>query len=276
MYETLIDPYQLIQAKLTGFANEAVLMLPNLIAGLAVLALATVIARWLRRRVAELAERRNRGDLGDLFASFTWLVTLAAGILIAASIIFPSITPGSLFASLGIGSVAIGFAFRDILQNLFAGVLIIITRPFRRGDYIVVTQSETVFEGIVELIQNRATVIRQADNRLVLIPNSVLYVSPVVVDAVNQFTRDEMPFEVAQTDDPQTEELDAIAAVKEVAGVLAEPPPRLLVELADGTNLTGRIRWFTRAAGAEKEYVRSRVARALAQQQRARRQEGEV
>jgi small conductance mechanosensitive channel len=261
MYETLLDPYRLIQAKLTGFANQAVLLLPNIVAALAMLLAAWAFSRWLRQRAIRFASRRNRADLGDLFGSIAALAVMTAGIMIAASIVFPGITPGSLFASLGIGSVAIGFAFRDILQNLFAGVLIIVTRPFRRGDYIATAG----FEGIVEDIQNRATLIRQADNRLVLLPNSVLYVSPVVVDSSATFTRDEMAFDLLPNADPQTDEAETIAAVAAVKGVLAQPAPRLLVELSKGKELKGRIRWFTRNAGAEKEYVRSRVARVLSQ-----------
>lgn len=267
MYETLLDPYKLIEAKLTGFANQAVLMLPNLIAGLTVILIAWALSRWLRARLSRVAASRNRSDLGELIGSFAALLTVTAGVLIAASIIFPSITPGSLFASLGIGSVAIGFAFRDILQNLFAGVLIIVTRPFRHGDYIVAAG----FEGTVEQIQNRATLIRQADNRLVLLPNSVLYVSPVVVDGKDRFTRDQVAFTLAGSADREAQHEALIEAVCQVDGVLEKPRPRVLAELTGGDLLKGRLRWFTLAAGAEKEYVRSRVTLVVAGWVRERR-----
>ncbi|MFC7543286.1 mechanosensitive ion channel family protein [Siccirubricoccus deserti] len=73
-----------------------------------------------------------------------------------------------LFNLLGIGGVAIGFAFRDVLQNLLAGVLILLTRPFRIGDQIRHGEQE----GTVEDIWIRATVLRTYDNRRILIPNA--------------------------------------------------------------------------------------------------------
>ena len=80
-------------------------------------------------------------------------------VLVAMTIIFPSVRPVDLLATLGVGSVAIGFAFKDVLQNLLAGMLILVRQPFRRGDQIVAG----TFEGTVEHIQARATLIHTYD-----------------------------------------------------------------------------------------------------------------
>ena len=79
---------------------------------------------------------------------------------------------------LGIGSVAIGFAFRDILQNFLAGILLLVTQPFRIGDQIVASN----YEGTVEDIQTRATFIRTYDGRHVVVPNADLFTDTVVVN----------------------------------------------------------------------------------------------
>lgn len=68
-------------------------------------------------------------------------------------IAIPGFTPSQLVSALGIGSVAIGFAFKDIFQNLLSGVLILLGEPFRIGDDIIVNG----MEGTVEDIQIRAT-----------------------------------------------------------------------------------------------------------------------
>jgi small conductance mechanosensitive channel len=80
------------------------------------------------------------------------------GLLVALIIVFPSFKVGDVVQLLGIGGVAIGFAFRDILQNFLAGLLLLITEPFRLNDQIVVGN----FEGTVEKIQTRATLIRSS------------------------------------------------------------------------------------------------------------------
>ena len=75
------------------------------------------------------------------------------GVLIGLVIAIPGFTPAQLMSALGIGSVAIGFAFKDIFQNLLSGVLILLSEPFKIGDDIIVNG----MEGTVEDIQIRAT-----------------------------------------------------------------------------------------------------------------------
>lgn len=64
------------------------------------------------------------------------------GLLVALSIVIPTCRAGDLMQWLGIGGVAIGFAFHDILQNFLAGILLLLTEPFRIGDQIIVRQFE--------------------------------------------------------------------------------------------------------------------------------------
>jgi small conductance mechanosensitive channel len=89
----------------------------------------------------------------------------------------PSFQAGDLVKILGVGSVAIGFAFQNILQNFLAGVLLLLQEPFRLGDCITITG----FEGKVEDIQTRATIISTSDGHRIVIPNAVLFTNPVVV-----------------------------------------------------------------------------------------------
>ena len=93
------------------------------------------------------------------------------GILIGLVIAVPGFTPGQLMSALGIGSVAIGFAFKDIFQNLLSGVLILLSEPFKIGDDIIVNG----MEGTVEDIQIRATFLRSPDGRRIVIPNATVY-----------------------------------------------------------------------------------------------------
>jgi small-conductance mechanosensitive channel len=70
-----------------------------------------------------------------------WAVILA-GLLLAATIVVPTLKVGDLVAGLGISSIAIGFAFKDILQNWLAGLLILLRQPFDIGDQIEVSGHE--------------------------------------------------------------------------------------------------------------------------------------
>src|SRR3712207_1159673 len=92
-------------------------MLPNL--GIAaVVLLLFLIAAWASRfAVTRVFRRRGQRDLGDLLGGFAKWSLIAFGLLIVATIVFPSIKPSDALATLGIGSIAVGFAFKDILQN---------------------------------------------------------------------------------------------------------------------------------------------------------------
>src|SRR5690242_13054378 len=82
---------------------------------------------------------------------FFWWAIILFGLLVIAAIVFPSVKPADVLATLGIGSVAIGFAFKDILQNWLSGLLILYRQPFCQGDQIV----SGSFEGTVEAIEAR-------------------------------------------------------------------------------------------------------------------------
>jgi small-conductance mechanosensitive channel len=156
---------------------------------------------------------------------------------------------------LGIGSVAIGFAFRDILQNFLAGLLLLIRRPFRRGDQIVVKE----FEGTVEHIESRATYIKTYDGRQVIIPNAEIYTSPVIVNTAFELRRDEYVVGIGYGDDLAAA-CDAFEnAIAAQDGVLDDPAPEALPwELAEST-VDVKLRWWTRSQRADQVHVRARV-----------------
>jgi small-conductance mechanosensitive channel len=86
-----------------------------------------------------------------------------------------NITP--IIAGLGLGGFALGFALRDAISNLLAGLLIIIYRPFSKGDYISVAGSK----GKVEEINLRYTVLDTGEGEIALIPNQMIVSKPVTV-----------------------------------------------------------------------------------------------
>jgi len=121
------------------------------------------------------------------------------GLLIALVISVPGFTPGQLMSALGIGSVAIGFAFKDIFQNLLSGILILLSEPFRIGDDIIVNG----LEGTVEDIQIRATYLRSPDGRRILIPNATVYTSSITVNTAYPRRRCNFDVGISYEDDAQ-------------------------------------------------------------------------
>ena len=212
------------------------------------LALFTFIVFYIGGRIAKSLVRRateRRGHLrgaGIAMGRLAQGLVLLMGILVALSVALPTFKPGDIIELLGIGSVAIGFAFRDILQNFLAGILILLTRPFRIGDQIVTS----TYEGTVEDIQTRATFIRTYDGRRVVIPNANLFTEKVVVNTAFDERRIEYDIGIGYGDDPEEAKRLVLEAMRETAGVLDEPAPDALVMELAPSNVMVRARWWIR------------------------------
>jgi len=254
-----VDAYRILSERADAFAAGVVYHLPNVLAGLVLLLLAWAAGGLVARSVRAIARRRGRPDLGAVLGSLAKGLFFILALLVVAAIVFPSVEPADILAALGIGSVAIGFAFKDILQNLLAGLLLLIRRPFRRGDQIVVRD----FEGTVDRIESRATMITTYDGRQVIIPNSDIYTSPVVVNTAFAKRRDEYEVGIGYGDDPAEAAAAFAEAIAGVEGVLPDPSPECLPwSLAESTvNL--RARWWTDSARTEQVHVRAGVVLAL-------------
>jgi small-conductance mechanosensitive channel len=158
--------------------NEAVSLLPNIILGFLIFVVFLLIgsvAKSLTRRYVR--GRRTHQAMAILFGRLVHTSIVVVGFLIAFSVIAPSFHAADLIKLLGIGTVAIGFAFQNILQNFLAGILLLLQEPFCLGDFISVTG----IEGNVSDIQARATILTTKEGREVVIPNAVIFTNPVAV-----------------------------------------------------------------------------------------------
>lgn len=183
-------------------------------------------ARGVRRVIAHFTEsRRKHRNVGLVLGRLAEGGIMFLGVLVALVIAIPSFQPAQLIQLLGISGVAIGFAFRDILQNFLAGILILLTEPFRIGDQIVVNS----FEGTVEEIQTRATTIRTYDGRRVVIPNSNLFTESVIVNTAFENRRLQYDIGIGYGDDIAHAQDVIRKALATVHGVMTDQPPEALV-----------------------------------------------
>ena len=104
---------------------------------LIIASIVTIILTWVVSKLVgwflhfALQKRKIRGGLKDLFYQLATIAVWVVGLLFAAIIAFPGMTPTKALSFLGLGTVAIGFAFKDIFENFFAGILILWGYPFR-------------------------------------------------------------------------------------------------------------------------------------------------
>lgn len=227
--------------RLQSMLNGIIASLPNIVLAFLVLLFFYFVGKFARlgvRRVLSPSNKRRGVEivLGRLLSG----LLIFFGVLVGLSIVIPSFRFGDLVQLLGISSVAIGFAFKDILQNYLAGILILITEPFRIGDQII----SGVFEGTVEDIQIRSTHLKTYDGRRIVIPNSLLYTDTVIVNTAYASRRVEYDVGIGYGDDPKAAKECILAALKSNENVLQTPAPEAFIVALDDFSVKIRIRWW--------------------------------
>ena len=241
MLDDKVNEYQTIMTSANHLLQQMISRIPYLIVASLVFVIFWVLSIFFKKAVTRiLGSRKHHQNLVTVFRRVGSALILFLGFMVAMIIAVPSFTPGKLIGALGIGSVAIGFAFKDIFQNLLSGILLLLSEPFRIGDQIISGN----FEGTVEDIQIRATTIRTYDGRKVVIPNSQLYTSTMTVNTAYSQRRLEFDVGIGYENniiDAQRVILSVLKAAPTVSK-LAEPSV-IATALAD-SSVVLRVRWF--------------------------------
>lgn len=211
----------------------------------AVLLATALVVSWLVRRVITRAVRRGDGDeLGARLVGrlITYVIMIVGIVAALGSLQVRGL--GAVLAALGVFGVAIAFAMKDILENLISGMFLQMSRPFRRGD----TVSTAGFEGTIEDITLRTVQLTSFDGELVLIPSATVYKNPIT-----NFTRMGRRRALVDVTVPHDIEVEraksvALAAVRSLGHVRADPEPAVLVTSFAGGGTTLSVRaWFDTA-----------------------------
>ena len=255
----MANAQSILWGKLTYVYTSLIELLPNVVAGLVVLVVFVAGSFLADRGVTRGFHARGQYDLGHLLGGFTRWSLVFFGFLVAATIIFPSVKPSDVLGALGVGSVAIGFAFKDILQNWFAGLLLLLREPFKRGDQIVIN----AFEGTVEHIRARATTIKTYDGRRVVIPNSDIYTQPVTVNTAYPTVRSSYDVGIGYGDDIEAARSVVLDALDGLEGIMHDPQPEVIPWDLAGSSVNLRVRWWTQSPRIKVVLARGRVIAAV-------------
>lgn len=228
---------------LDNMIDSTLSRLPHLAIAILVFAVFFILAKVVRSFIRSTTAERESANVGKVLGRLAQWVLIFVGLMVAVAVIAPSVTPAKLLTTLGVGGVAIGFAFKDILQNFMAGILILLREPFSVGDQIVSGDHE----GTVESIETRATIIKTYDGQRVVIPNSQIYTNPVVVKTAHDTHRSQYDVGIGYGDDLREAAKVMLKAIENSDGVLSEPAPEILaVELA-GSSVNLRARWWSKS-----------------------------
>ncbi len=162
-------------AELEKFIADGIVFLPKLAGAIVIFLIFWVVSLLLKGTVTRYGKRvRLNDDVRDLLARVVRISILVIGLVTALGTI--NVDVSAMVAGLGLTGFALGFALQDIISNMLAGVLILMHRPFRRGNYIKIGDKE----GTVIDMDLRYTTL-QRDNLKILIPNSTLFKDAITI-----------------------------------------------------------------------------------------------
>lgn len=249
---------------LRGLWTDFLERLPLIFVGILVLFLTGIVDRFGSIVVRRSARKTGlRTSLQDLLVQLTTFGTWVAGITVAAIVIFPGMTPAKLLTVLGLGSVALGFAFKDIFENFFAGILILWRFPFDRGDFIECNG----IEGQVEDVTIRMTQIRQVDGPLIVVPNAVLFKNPVNVLTSQSLRRTSVICGIAYHENVDESRRFIEEAVEACPTVASSRPVEVFASEFADSSVNFEVTWWTGSTPLEirrsRDEVIANVKRAL-------------
>ena len=233
--------YQQVVQTTNDLGTDLVQRTPYFVAALIVFAIFWLLSIIFKKAIHKLLGARQRHqNLVKVFQRVGGALILFIGFMIAMVIAIPGFTPAKLIGALGIGSVAIGFAFKDIFQNLLSGILLLLSEPFRIGDQIISGD----YEGTVEDIKIRATTIKTYDGRQVVIPNSDLYTSALTVNTAYKQRRLQVAVGIGYDDDIEGAKAEIIRALEDATTVSRIQKPSVIATGFGDSSIDLMVRWF--------------------------------
>jgi len=189
-----------------------------------------IVLEYLEKNIIDRTKTKVDDIIFNLLHKFSGAIIYATAVILALDVLGVNVMP--FIAGAGVAGIAIGFAAKDTLSNLIAGVLLIIDRPFEIGDRIEVWSAPagSATWGDVIDIGLRATKIKTTDHIIIIIPNNEIMTRDIVnYTSISTKIRVRINVGVAyDTDIEKAKEL-----IRDVAGQAAwiskEPPPKVVV-----------------------------------------------
>ena len=240
-----MDAFQPAVETLRGWLTDIVHTLPHIIAAsiafLFFLMLATIIHRKLKIPLERMFRKSHSADiLAKISDCLIYYLCIAVGVLLAASILGLETIFTSMLASVGVVGLVAGYAFKDVAANFFAGAVLSLRRPFKKGDLIEVAETF----GSVTDIDLFYTTILTRDGQIVYAPNQSIYASPIVNYSALGARRIVLSTGVSYGDDLEQVREIALETIKSFKFLKPDEPIDLFFTDIGGSSYNFQLRYW--------------------------------
>ncbi len=248
----LSDIQATLQSVLTVF-------LPKVVGVLVLLSVSWIVSKWLKKRVSRLVAQRLDETLAYFFGSLVKYAVLTMALLGCLSIFGFETT--SFAALIGVAGLAVGLALQGTLSNFSSGIMLLIFRPFKIGDFV----SAGGVTGTIVEINLFSTLFDSPDNRRIFVPNGSIYGSTIENITFHDTRRLDVEVGTDYSADIRHTREVFLNAVKNLDGVLAEPAPAAILKGLGGSSIDWSVRAWANTSefGSVREAATESVKNAL-------------
>lgn len=211
--------------KIQEMFNSLIRSLPIVLVAILTIIVFWLIGQWAGNRGTWLHRLGFTELAADLGERIIRILIVGIGFLIALQILDATALVGALLGVAGVFGLAVGFAFRNIVENYLAGVLLSARNPFSIGDAIKIGE----FTGNVVRLTSRDTVLMTGDGNHLRIPNSTMITSVMTNFSRNPLRRFEFKITISANVDLSTARRLGLTILQQMPGLLAEPAPQVLI-----------------------------------------------
>lgn len=246
-----------VAERLLENAYRLLASLPLLLVAAVLVVAAAFMGSWLSRRaVFDRVSRRNP-FLKDLTrTTVRWVVT-GLGVLAALELLDATALVGAVLGTAGILGVALGFAFKEILENYLAGILMSVRQPFALRDHVVIDGNE----GIVVSLTSRATILMTLEGNHLRLPNALVFRSVTLNYSRNPNRRFQFDVGIGVDEDLLLAQEIGVGELACMDGVLDSPPPRAFIDSLGDSNVTVRFHGWVDQRASDFLMVKSEAIR---------------
>lgn len=229
----------LLVARLESFLDSAVETVPVLAIAVVVVVLAWLIARLLTR--GELLFRWVGNQFArDLARAALRLAIVVAGLIIALEILDATALIGAVLGAAGVLGIAVGFAFRDLVENYIAGILLSLRQPFEPNDAVVIDSHA----GKVVRLNTRATILMTADGNHLRLPNAMVFKGVILNYSRNPLRRFDFAVGIGTGEDLNAAQTTGLDILRGLDAICDDPGPLARVEtLGDSSVIVRFYAW---------------------------------
>jgi small-conductance mechanosensitive channel len=231
--------------------------LPLLLMALLVVWLAWLAGRWLSRRTLLDRVGSRNPFLRDLARTTVRWAVSGVGVLVALEILDATALVGALLGTAGVLGIALGFAFKDTLENYLAGILMSLRQPFAPRDHVVIDGNE----GFVVSMTSRATVLMTPEGNHLRLPNALVFRSVTLNYTRNPSRRFDFDVGIGVNEDLVRAQAIAVDELRALDGVLHKPPPRAYIAALGDSNVQLRVQGWVDQRSHEFLLVKSEAIR---------------